>query len=699
MFRRAVRFGLVFLSGAAWAAGSSSFAQTLPPDTPHEIIVYGGTAGGVMAAVQAARLGKSVVLIEPGRHIGGLTSGGLGATDIGNKAAIGGLSREFYRRVGQHYADPAAWKWQKPEEYRSGRQKSGEEEMWTFTPTVAENILKDFLNEAKVPVVFLERLDLKKGVLKEGKRIVGLVMESGRIYRGQMFIDATYEGDLMALAGVKYTVGREANAQYKETLNGVQTKNARSHQFKVAISPYRDPEDPSSALLPGLQLASKNVPGEEGSADRRVQAYNFRMCLTDVPENRIPFERPINYDPLRYELLLRYIKSGTFDAFGSNLPMPNRKTDTNNNGGFSTDNIGMNYDYPDGDYATRDRIFFEHLHYQQGLMYFLANDARLPSKVRNEMSKWGVCKDEFVGTAGWSHQMYVREARRMISDVVMTQHHCQGRETAADPVGLAAYTMDSHNVQRYVKDSRVYNEGDVQVGGFPPYPISWQSIRPKKSECENLAVPVCLAATHIAYGSIRMEPVFMVLGQSAATACAQALDEKVAIQDINYPKLQQKLLEDKQVLEWTGPKGAVGLDPAKLPGMVLDDAQAKTVGGWSTSSAVGPFVGSGYLHDAHEEIGQKSAKFTFRVPSAGLYQARMSYSPQPNRATNVPVKIGHAAGEATRTVNQRQAPGPDGFVDLGTYTFAPDRDGTVEISNAGADGHVIVDAIQLLPAK
>ena len=520
MAGKMMRTAAVLACALGWAA--AGLAES------YDLVVYGGTSAGVVSAVQAARMGKTAVVIEPGRHLGGLTSGGLGATDIGNKGAIGGVSREFYRRLGKHY---------------------GIGEAWTFEPHAAEDVYKAMIAEAKVPVVFGERLDLGGGVEKKEGCITAIVMESGRRFGGRMFIDATYEGDLMAKAGVSYHVGREANSVYGETLNGVQTKNAKYHQFECAVDPYVVEGDPASGLLPGIQ---EGGPGEEGAGDRRVQAYNFRMCLTDDPANRMPFPKPERYDPLRYELLLRYLRAGHWTVMKLSKEMPNRKTDTNNKGAFATDNIGMNYDYPDGDYAVRGRIFNEHKDYQQGLMWFLSNDPRVPGDVRAEMSQWGLPKDEFADSGGWPHQLYVREARRMISDHVMTQHDCEGRGAAADAVGLAAYTMDSHHVQRYVRDGRVWNEGDVEVGGFPPYPVAYRSIRPKKSECENLLVPVCLSASHIAYGSIRMEPVFMVLGQSAATAAAMAIDAGAAVQDVDVSALQERLRRDGQILAWKG---------------------------------------------------------------------------------------------------------------------------------------------------
>jgi hypothetical protein len=382
--------------------------------------------------------------------------------------------------------------------------------------------------------------------------------------------------------------------------------------------------------------------------------------------------------------------------------MPNRKTDTNNNGAFSTDNIGMNYDYPDGDHALRARIFREHVTYQQGLMWFLANDPRVPEKIRGEVGRWGLCKDEFTETGGWPHQLYVREARRMISDYVMTQHNCQRRQVADDAVGLAAYNMDSHNCQRYLdRTGHPRNEGDVQVG-VSPYPIAFRSIVPKEAECANLLVPVCLAASHIAYGSIRMEPVFMVLGQSAATAACQAIDRSSAIQRIDVSALQERLKADGQVLEWTGP-GRVGrpsLDPKSLPGVVLDDSQARLTGDWSSSAALGGFVGSNYLHDGNDGKGEKTARFELDLPAPGRYEVRMAYVPNANRATNVPVTIESADGATNVRVNQQLEPSKGSpFVSLGTYRFEGGKPAVVIIANRGTDGHVIVDAVQCLPAN
>ena len=686
---------LVFCSGRA--PGGAEPTKGSSRQMQADVVVYGATSGGVAAAVQAARMGKSVVLAEPGSHIGGLTSGGLGATDIGNKAAIGGIAREFYRRVARHYERGDAWVQQSREEFRkqSPRDREKQDAMWTFEPHVAEAIYREMLREAKVAIVLGERLDLERGVVKDGNRVVSVAMESGLVLRGTEFIDATYEGDLMARAGVSYHVGRESNETYGETVNGVYFGD--KHQFKVPIDPYVVEGDPKSGLLPEIHAGD---PGRPGQGDRRVQAYNFRMCMTDAPENRIPFPKPDGYNAARYELLLRYLKAGVWDALGSITPMANRKTDTNNNGAFSTDAIGLSYDYPDGDYATRARILRDHINYQQGLMWFLANDPRVPEHVRRDVNRWGLCKDEFTDSGGWPHQLYVREARRMISDYVMTQHDCQRRRTAEDSVGLAAYTMDSHNCQRYVdKEGHARNEGDVQVGGFPPYPIAYRAIVPREAQCANLLVPVCLSASHIAYGSIRMEPVFMVLGQSAATAACQAIDAQTPVQKIDVAKLQERLRGDGQILAWNGASPPTGLDAKRLPGIVLDNERAEPKGEWTASSAAGPFVGSGYIHDGNSEKGRKSARFRLPDELSGRYELRLSYSANPNRATNVPVTVRSTDGDRTVRINQRQRPPLDGgFTSLGTYRL--DAGGAyVTVSNEGTDGYVIVDALQCLPVK
>ena len=526
-----------------------------------DLVVYGGTSAGVAAAIQASRMDHTVILLEPGNRVGGLTTGGLGQTDIGNKQAIGGISREFYQHIRKFYSKPENWKWQEQSQYMDGgqtRTEAYEDAMWTFEPSAALTVYHAMLEEEGIEVRYGMKLDREQGIAKSGLSITSVTLVSGEVFHGKMFIDATYEGDLMAAAGISYTVGREGNEQYGENLNGVQANdtsltllgtvsaNGRHHNFVHGVDPYVIKGDQSSGALPYIDV---NGPGEAGAGDHRVQAYCFRMCLTDHPENRIPFTKPADYDELNYELLLRKYEAGYNRIPWIHSMMPNRKSDSNNRDGFSTDFIGQNYRYPEASYAEREEIIARHRSYQQGLMWTLANHPRIPEEIRQEVSRWGTCKDEFEREDGWQQQLYVREARRMVSGHVMTQKHCEGIEVVEDVVGLAAYGMDSHNVQRYItEEGYVRNEGNVEARVKSPYPVSYRSIIPKASECDNLLVPVCLSATHIAFGSIRMEPVFMVMGQSAATAACMSMEDGIPLHELDYKKLKKQLLEDKQVL-------------------------------------------------------------------------------------------------------------------------------------------------------
>ncbi len=539
-----------------------------------DIVVYGATSAGIATAIQGSRMGKKVMLIEPSSRIGGLTTGGLGQTDIGNKQAIGGISREFYQNIKRFYLQPENWKWQSRESYKDGgqtRSSTNEDAMWTFEPSAALRVFEEMLSKEKnITIVYHQRLNRENGVVLINKTIQSIRMESGEVYTGKMFIDCTYEGDLMAAAGVTYTVGRESNSQYGESLNGVQTgktgltllntisRNAYYHNFIDDVDPYVIKGDPKSGLLPFIVSEKPNI---DGSGDDKIQAYCFRMTLTDHIDNKIPFSKPLGYNEIDYELLFRNYeaRSGSVNKmynYGDplvpwiNSDMPNRKTDTNNQKGFSTDFIGQNYAYPDATYQERDIIIQRHKNYQQGLMWTLAYHPRIPEEVRAVVSKWGLCKDEFETNQGWSGQLYVREARRMVSDYVMNQKNCEKLEIVDDAVGLGAYGMDSHHIQRYVDaNGHVKNEGNVEAGVSSPFPVSYRSIVPKKSEVQNLFVPVCLSASHIAFGSIRMEPVFMVLGQSSAIAASLAIDKKINAQAIEYKTLKPLLLQFGQRLE------------------------------------------------------------------------------------------------------------------------------------------------------
>jgi hypothetical protein len=493
-----------------------------------DVCVYGGTASGVVAAYSAAKLGKSVILIEPGKYLGGMTTGGLGWTDFGNKGAVSGLSRLFYERIGSHY---------------------GKQEQWVFPPSVATEEINRFIKDGNIEVLYQRRV---ANVEKDNAVIRSIFLESSSddsplVQIGaKEFIDCSYEGDLMAAAGVSYFYGREDQSVFNESLNGFQIRNA--HQFPDSIDPYKVKGDPSSGLLWGISALQ---PKETGTGDKSIQAYNFRLCLTDDPDNKRDFERPDGYDPAHYELFLRVIEKMPLEAKRF-LKLDKfdvcPKYDVNNNGPFSTDMIGMNHDYPEADYATREKIWKAHVDYTKGLMYFLSHDERIPVELRQQISALGWAKDEFTDNDNFPTQLYIREARRLDGEYVMTQRNCEGIEVVDDGVGMAAYGMDSHNCNRIVVGGMVKNEGDVQVRVPSPYPISYRSITPKRSECTNLLVPVCVSSSHIAYGSIRMEPVFMVLGQSAAVAASLAIDGKNDVQAVDIAAIR-KILSEKPYLE------------------------------------------------------------------------------------------------------------------------------------------------------
>lgn len=648
-------------------------AQQVPQTV--DICVYGGTSAGVIAAYSAKKLGKSVLLIEPGRHLGGLTTGGLGYTDIGNKYAVTGLALDYYRRLGKHY---------------------GSFEQWIFEPHVAEGVFAQYVRQADVPVLYNHRLT---AVEKKGSTIVSISLETvstpksgeptvGRI-RARQFIDASYEGDLLAKAGVNYTVGREANSHYGETINGVQLLT--QHQFPDGIDPYRVPGKPETGLLWGISDA-RLLPN--GTGDRLVQAYNYRICLTSNPANQVPITRPTGYDSTKYELLLRLMaaspqkrKLGDYFIWSR---MPNQKTDINNRGGFSTDMIGMSHRYPEASYSERDTILAEHERYTKGLLYFVGHDPRVANEIRQEMAVWGYPKDEYVDNGNWSPQLYVREARRMTGAYVMTQANCEGKTVVTDGIGMAAYTMDSHNCQRVVIEKNgmkmVKNEGNVETGGFPPYPISYRSLTPKAGECTNLLVPVCLSATHIAYGSIRMEPVFMVLGQAAAVASSMAIDANTPVQNVNVAALQKKLRDDP-------------LLDGSTPDVVVDNDDATTVtrtGDWKPEKK-GGYGSSFWLDDSRGQTA-KAVHFTPTLTKAGRYTV-YAYLPLRDDASQQTTFRLHN-GRETQTIrlkrDQIQVAGQTSgtWVKLGEFNFSAGRQSYVELTNQDADGTIVADAIQ-----
>ncbi|HWB24586.1 MAG TPA: FAD-dependent oxidoreductase [Chitinophagaceae bacterium] len=636
----------------------------------YDVCVYGGTSAGVIAAYTAAKLHKKVILVEPGRRLGGLTTGGLGYTDIGNKYAISGIARDFYRRVGKHY---------------------GKFEQWIFEPHVAEAVFKDYIKQGDVPVLYNYRIVSAE---KQGGWIKQIVVENSvapskttnKTITAKMFIDCSYEGDLLAKAGVPYIVGREANSLYNETYDGVQLRD--KHQFPDGISPYKIPSDSTSGLLWGI---STNTLAAQGAGDSKEQTYNFRICLTTDPANKIDITRPADYDSEKYELLLRVIARNNPKTIGSFLSldlMPNHKTDINNNGPFSTDMIGMNYGYPDGSYAERKSIQAAHESYTKGLLYFIGHDERMPAYLRNHMLEWGYPKDEYVEYNHWTPQMYIREARRMIGDYVMTQANCEGRATVTDGVGMAAYTMDSHNCERLVVNGMVKNEGDVQIGGFGPYPVSYRCLIPKPADCKNLYVPVCLSASHIAYGSIRMEPVFMVLAESSAAAACQAINEGVAVQNVDIPKLQA-LLKDNPLMDGSTPDVLADND---------DSAHVEITGQWlrKTSGGYGP----SWLQAAPSATG--SVLFKPFIKQAGTY-ALYAYVPSVSNAapeTFYTIFDGSKTKEVTLSSDitvEGQTSGE--WVPLGTYNLPAGQQATVTLKAGNSNGITTADAILFVPVK
>lgn len=631
-----------------------------------DVCVYGGTSAGVIAAYTAKMMGRSVLLIEPGKHLGGLSSGGLGYTDIGNKYAIRGLSLDFYRRIGQHY---------------------GKFEQWIFEPHVAESLFVDYINRAKVKVLYNQRIT---GATKVQGKITTILLENGVTVEAKMYIDCSYEGDLMAKAGVSFTVGREANSDYGETYNGVQLQNG--HQFPDGIDPYKTPGNPASGLLWGVSPAALQA---TGAGDKSVQAYNYRICLTNDPANMVPITQPANYDPSHYDLLARLIKAQpqkvTFNDYFIVSRMPNNKTDINNRNGFSTDMIGMNYDYPNADYATRAKIIQQHEDYTKGLLYFFISDPRVPESLRTSISKWGYPKDEFTDNGNWSPQLYIREARRMVGQYVMTQANCTGKVVVKDAVGMAAYTMDSHNTQRLVVKGMVKNEGNVEVGGFPPYPVAYSALIPKTADCSNLLVPVCLSATHIAYGSIRMEPVFMALAQATAVAADLAITNKQSVQQVSADKIREILQKN-------------ALANGAQPDLLIDNRDSLVItkqGIWKTTG--GGSYGPDMFTIDSGATDLRTVQFKAQGLKAGKYNAYVYYPHLKKNAAVTTIKVINGGEEKIVLVKkadvmvQGQTSGE--WVSIGSYSLKKGSTPVVEFSNKNADGTVVADAVLWVPER
>ena len=551
------------------AAATAATAAGVDRDKICDVLVYGATSGGVMAAVQAARSGKSVILIAPYVHLGGMSSSGLGVTDIGNYKTITGLAREFYYRIYQYYAQPGAWKFEERAHfYREGWswKQWGVDGMlaqkiqmqFLFEPHVAEHVFDQMTREAGVRIVRGKRLDLINGVAKRDARIVTIRMDDGDHFAAAQYVDATYEGDLMARAGVGYTIGRESNSRYDEQYNGIHP------DYSTTVDPYVVRAMPTSGLLPRVQ---PDLGGRPGDGDGGIQAYNYRLCLTNIERNRVPIPKPQDYDPQQYELLGRLLekhpqikpgkRTAVFVTFGGPKghfvkmgKTPNFKTDSNSAGRFSSDMVGANQAWPDGDYVTRERIAKRIRSYDMGLLWFAAHDRRVPKGVRDAVGQWGLAKNEFQENDHWPYRVYVREARRMVGGYVVTDHDARGLQTANDGVALASYPIDSHPIKYYVgPDGKVWTDGGMSHHS-KVFPISYRAICPKRNECTNLVVAGAVSASHAAFGSIRMEPVFMMLGQAAGTAAAIACTRQVDMQAVPYNTLQRQLAMDGLLTTW-----------------------------------------------------------------------------------------------------------------------------------------------------
>jgi hypothetical protein len=664
--------GCLILSSLIFSCSGPEEAK----EKTYDVVVYGATSSGVIAAYTAKSMGKSVLLIEPSMHLGGLTTGGLGYTDIGNKFAVTGLSRDFYRKLGDHY---------------------GKFEQWIFEPSVAKATFQEYLDRAGITVQYgfrIQSAENKDGwITKISIENANNPSEPVREVSGKMFIDATYEGDLMAKSGVSYDIGRESNEKYGETYNGVQLMNG--HQFPDGVDPYKTPGDPSSGLLWGI---SEERLAEDGTEDDKIQAYNYRICLTNDPDNRIEITKPEGYDPAMFDLLVRLFEAqpekrslGQYFIWSR---MPNNKTDINNRGGFSTDMIGMNHEYPEGSYEKRKEIIDAHTLYTKSLLYFYKTDPRVPKELQEAIQEWGYPKDEYVENGNWTPQLYVREVRRMIGEYVMTQANCVGEEVVEDGVGMAAYTMDSHNIQRVVveKDGKkmVKNEGNVEIGGFGPYPIAYRSIIPKANEAKNLLVPVALSASHIAYGSIRMEPVFMVLGQSAAVAASLALDEGQAVQEVSIKKLQGELRSNPLA---DGSTAELLVDN--------DDEGVVVTGDWEVQNRHG--YGPTLLKNAGKDNSINTVRFSPKVVESGKYNIYVYFSRTEDATSQTKIIVSDGKSEKEVIVKETdirvegQTRGE--WVNVGAYTLEAGTNPFVIVSTEGADGTVVADAVLWVPEK
>jgi hypothetical protein len=662
--------------------------------TEADVIVYGSTPGGFCAAIAAAREKASVILLEPTGHVGGVNTGGLCFSDSNQtvRSTVLGLFEEWHLRVEKDYQQRGV---KLP--YQVGVK---DHTHWTYEPHVAARVNRAMLDEAGVKVLTKHVL---QSVTKDGTRITRIVTGDGE-FAARVFIDATYEGDLMAAAGVSWTIGREGRREFGESLAGKQYPKS-----KMAISGLGADGKP-------LPLITTMDAGPDEDGDKNVMVYSFRLCVTKDPANRVPFPKPANYDPARFEVVRRYFAQEKRPHLLWDLyPLPGNKFDANNGIGkqFSMGLVGACNGWSEADEAGRAKIWEAHKQYTLESYHFLTTDPAVPEHLRQQMAALGLCRNEFADYGHWSPQLYVREGRRMIGEYVVSQKDIMAQPEKADAIVVSSFPIDSHDCQRVGTGEFVVNEGTimpVRMAGRRhgyPYHIPYRAITPKAAECANLLVPVALSCTHVGISSIRVEPTWMILGQSAGIAAALSAKQNIAVQKLAYPVLRERLLAQKQVLDLPAlpdlppePKGAPGLDPKTLPGIVLDDAQAELKGPWSRSSNFKPHIGTGYLHDDRRADGQCVAVFRFKTPKPGRYDLRMAYSPHETRATKVPVNIQSGGRKTTLTVDQtRPLPAGETFRSVGAVELAGDAETVITVTNTGTSGFVILDALQLLPIE
>ncbi|MES2597963.1 MAG: FAD-dependent oxidoreductase [Verrucomicrobiota bacterium] len=662
--------------------------------TTADVIVYGATPGGFCAAIAAAREGASVILLEPTDHVGGVNTGGLCFSDSNQtvRSTVMGLFDEWHSRVEKDYQQRGVELPYKVSEKNADK--------WTYEPHVAAKITKEMLDEAGVKVLIKRVL---KQVKKDGARITELATSDGE-FTAKTFIDGTYEGDLMAAAGVSWTIGRECRKDFGESLAGKQYPKA-----KMTMSGL----DAEGKILPLITTADA---GPEEDGDKNVMVYSFRLCVTKDAANRVPFPKPANYDPARFEAVRRYfVQEKRPHILWDLYPLPGNKFDANNGIGkqFSMGLVGACNGWSEADEAGRAKIWEDHKQYTLELFHFLTTDPSVPEHLRQEMAELGLCRDEFAAYGHWSPQLYVREGRRMKGLYVVSQKDIIDDPKKDDPIVVSSFPIDSHDCQRVGTKDMVVNEGTIMPvrmegrrNGYP-YHIPYRAILPKAEECDNLLVPIALSCTHVGISSIRVEPTWMILGQSAGIAAAMSAKQNVAVQKLAYPALRERLLAQKQVLDLPvlpdlppPPVIPVSIDPKTLPGIVLDDAQAETKGPWARSSNFKPHIGTGYLHDDKRGDGQSSVTFHFKAPKTGKYDLRMAYSAHETRAKAVPVTIQSGDHKVSLKVDQTQPlPAKEPFRSIGTVELSADAETTITLSNTETDGFVIVDALQLIEAK